>query len=87
MVLALMPVVEDEVRQDEAVRLAVGAELGLVAFSSDAFADSPAARALMRVCSDAMHEEQVLLKGIKTDQTIFRLTIDDGPPARDVLGF
>ena len=58
-----------------------------VAFSSDAFADSPAARALMRVCSDAMHEEQVLLKGIKTDQTIFRLTIDDGPPARDVLGF
>ncbi len=58
-----------------------------VTFSMEAFESSPAANTLLGACSDAVLKEQVSLKGIKADRTIYRLNLADGLPLRERLGF
>jgi class 3 adenylate cyclase len=58
-----------------------------VTFSMEALESSPAANTLLEVCSDAVHKEHVRLKGIKANRTIIRLTLADGLPLREKLGF
>ena len=58
-----------------------------VTFSMEVLESSPAANTLLEVCGDAVLKEHVRLKGIKADRTIFRLTLADGPPLRERLGF
>ena len=58
-----------------------------VTFSAETLEGSPAANTLLEVCGDAVRKEQVRLKGITADRTIFRLSLVNGPPPRESLGF
>jgi class 3 adenylate cyclase len=58
-----------------------------ITFSPETLEGSPAANTILEACGNAVRKEHVSLKGITTDRTIFRLTMLDGPPPQERLGF